>query len=337
MKRNMNQWIKEYITSSNKKSIPILSFPGIHFIHETVETLVKNGEKQAACMEAIAKNFDTGASVSLMDLSVEAEAFGCQVTYSQFDVPTVHGVFVTTKKEAEMLKIPSVLEGRPKECVNGIAKAVKHITDRPVFAGMIGPFSLAGRILDMTEVMILCYEEPEMVKTVLEKATEFLIAYARAFKEVGANGIVMAEPAAGLLSPNLMEEFSNPYVNRIREAVEDESFVVIYHNCGNVVPLLKTVAAIGAKAYSFGNAIDIEEALKVLPSDCMIMGNVDPAGIIRQGPIEVIKSETLSLMKRCSKYPNFVIASGCDIPPETPIKNIQAFLDAVEEYYMVKL
>ena len=46
---------------------------------------------------------------------------------------------------------------------------------------MIGPYSLAGRLLDMTEIMILCYEDPDMVEIVLEKATQFLIAYAIAF------------------------------------------------------------------------------------------------------------------------------------------------------------
>lgn len=68
----------------------------------------------------------------------------------------------------------------------------------------------------MTEIMILCYEDPELVETVLEKATEFLIKYALAFKEAGANGITIAEPAAGLLSPPLIKEFSTPYVQRIR-------------------------------------------------------------------------------------------------------------------------
>ena len=40
----------------------------------------------------------------------------------------------------------------------------------------------------MTEIMIMTYEDPEVVETVLEKATEFLIKYAQAFKEAGANG-----------------------------------------------------------------------------------------------------------------------------------------------------
>ena len=47
----------------------------------------------------------------------------------------------------------------------------------------------------------------------------------RPLKLQEANGVAMAEPAAGLLSPNLIDEFSSPYVQKIREAVEDENFM----------------------------------------------------------------------------------------------------------------
>ena len=333
MKRNMKEWIAKCIDAPVKKAMPILSFPGIQIIGHTVDEMVKSGDLQAECMKAIADRFDTGAAFSLMDLSVEAEAFGSPVRYSEDDVPTVHGALVHDEEEAEALVVPKVGAGRTGECVKGIEKAVEMITDRPVLAGIIGPYSLAGRLLDMTEIMILCYEEPEMVETVLEKATEFLIEYAKAFKAAGANGVAMAEPAAGLLSPNLIDEFSSPYVKRIRDAVEDDNFMVLYHNCGNVEPLLENMKKIDASAYSFGNAIDIETMLKALPEDRMIIGNIDPAGIIRNGNPEMIRKETLALMERCCKYPNYVIASGCDIPPMSPLENIQAFFDAVEEFY----
>ena len=178
-----------------------------------------------------------------------------------------------------------------------------------------------------------CYEEPEMVETVLEKATQFLTAYAKAMKEAGVNGICMAEPAAGLLSPNLIEEFSNPYVQRVREAVEDDEFLFMYHNCGNIVPLLDKIKDLNMNAYSFGNAIDIEEALKVLPEDALVIGNIDPAGTIRNGSPEQIRKETTELLERCGKYKNFVIASGCDIPPMTSMENLDAFFGAVSDYY----
>lgn len=333
MKRNMKEWVKECISNPVKKPMPILSFPGVQIIGHTVEELVKSGELQAQCMKAIADRFPTGAAFSLMDLSVEAEAFGSNVHYSADDVPTILGALIHDEDEAEALAVPEVGAGRTGECVEGIKRACERITDRPVLAGIIGPYSLAGRLLDMTEIMVLCYEEPEMVETVLEKVTEFLIAYAKAFKEAGANGIAMAEPAAGLLSPNLMDEFSSPYVNRIREAVEDDSFLVMYHNCGNIEPLIKNVEKIDALAYSFGNAIDIEKTLTVIPEEKLVIGNIDPAGTIRNGSPEQIRQETLALLERCGKYPNFVIASGCDIPPMSPLENIQAFFDAAAEFY----
>ena len=333
MKRNMNEWLATVIGAPKKKAIPVLSFPGIHYTGCTVEELVRDGHKQAECMKAIADHFDTGASVALMDLSVEAEAFGSEVTYGKEDVPTVHGALLHTAEEVRALRIPSVTEGRPYECVKGVREAASQVTDRPVFAGIIGPFSLSGRLLDMSEIMVLCYDEPELVREVLLKATEFLILYAAAFKEAGANGVVMAEPAAGLLSPALMAEFSTPYVNRIRRAVEDESFVVLYHNCGQVVPLMNEIKAVGAKGYSFGNAIDLEKALTALPNDTLILGNIDPAGVIRQGPPQKIKDETAALLRRLGTYSNFVLSSGCDIPPKTPLEHIEAFFEAVHDYY----
>lgn len=333
MKRNMKQWAYDYIHAPEKKAMPILSFPGVQIIGHTVDQLVRSGELQAQCMQAVSERFDTGAAFSLMDLSVEAEAFGAPVCYSEDDVPTVHGILIHDEEEAEALKIPEVGAGRTGECVEGIRKACERIRNKPVLAGIIGPYSLAGRLLDMSEIMLLCFDEPEMVEMILEKATAFLIQYAKASKEAGANGICMAEPAAGLLSPTLMDEFSTPYVQKVREAVEDENFIFMYHNCGNISPLLDRIRALDMQAYSIGNAVDVEKVLKVIPEDRIVIGNIDPAGTIRSGTPEKIRKETLELLNRCGKYPNFVISSGCDIPPAAPLENIQAFFDAVKEYY----
>lgn len=333
MTYNMKQWVSEYREASVKKAAPVLSFPGVQLLGHTVEELVRSGELQAECMQAVADRFPAGIAFSLMDLSVEAEAFGSRIQYSPDEVPTVRGTLIGNEEEAEALQIPEVGAGRTGECIRGIRLASARITDRPVLAGMIGPFSLAGRLLDMTEIMVMCYEDPDTVETVLKKATKFLTEYAKAFKEAGANGICIAEPAAGLLSPGLIAEFSTPYVNAICEAVEDDDFMVLYHNCGNVEPLLDDLNRVKAAAYSFGNAADLGNILEALPSDKLILGNIDPAGVIRNGSPQTIREQTLSLLSACGKYPNFVIASGCDIPPMTPLENIQAFFDAVEEYY----
>ena len=74
------------------------------------------------------------------------------------------------------------------------------------------------------------------------------------------------------------------------------------------------------------------EALKVCPSDVLVMGNLDPVGIFKMASPEVVARQTEELLNRTSSYPNFVISSGCDTPPEVPFANIEAFYQAVERY-----
>lgn len=333
MKRNMKQWVADIIASPKKKALPVLSFPSIQLMGITARDLISSSDSQAKGMKMIADRVPSSASVSLMDLSVEAEAFGSTIRFSDDEVPTVQGRIVTDEDEADALAIPSVGTARTGIYVEAIEKAVQLITDRPVFGGVIGPYSLAGRLLDVSEAMVLCFEEPDMVHKVLEKTTAFLIDYIKAYKAVGANGIVMAEPLTGMLSPSLAEEFSAPYVKRIVEAVQSDDFIVVYHNCGNNVLLMAdSIVDTGAAAFHFGNAIDLSKMLPLIPSDRLVMGNVDPAGQICHGTPESVKAATHKVMEACSYAPNFLISSGCDIPPISPWVNIDAFFEAASEF-----
>lgn len=330
----MYKWLEAVRNNPKKKPMPVLSYPAIQMTGVNVRELSFSAEAQARGMKLVADRTDALASVSLMDLSVEAECFGSQVRMTEDEVPTVVGAIVTTPEEAEALQVPAVGSGRTGIYLDAIAEAKKLITDRPVFAGVIGPFSLAGRLVDVTEAMILCFEDPDMLRTVLEKCTQFLVDYIRKYKEVGADGVVIAEPLAGMLSPDLAAEFSHPYVKRIVDACQDENFIIVYHNCGNgTIRMLDGIVGTGCKAYHFGNAIDMRDLMPHMPSDCIAMGNVDPAGEFLNGTEQSVYDVTSALLRDCGKYPNFVLSSGCDIPPRTPWKNIDAFFRAAKEYY----
>ena len=335
MKLNMKQWVDSLNGTEAKKPMPVLSFPCVSLLGVTVRELISDSKLQAKGMKLVADTTDAAASVSFMDLSVEAECFGATVVVSDDEVPTVKGRIINDMDEAEALEVPAIGSGRTQIYIDAIEKACKEITDRPVLAGMIGPYSLAARLFDVSEIMMDCYDDPDMVHTVLEKVTAFLIEYAKAYKAVGANGIVMAEPVAGLLSPTLEKEFSSPYVKKIVDAVQDDNFVVIYHNCGDNVPkMLDSIMTTGCAAYHFGNAMDMEkDIIPQVSADTVVMGNIDPAGTLRMGTPEKVRNETLELLEKCSKYPNFVLSSGCDIPPMTPWENINAFFAASNEFY----
>lgn len=313
-------------------ALPILSFPAAQRLGVTVRALVQDSELQAQALAVIAAETPSAASVSLMDLSVEAEAFGAQVRFADSEVPAIIGQLVSSAEEAEALAVPKVGDGRTGVCVQAVRLAKERIQDRPVLAGAIGPYSLTGRLMDVTEIMYLCYDEPETVHTVLRKATEFLIAYCRAFRDAGADGVILAEPLAGLLSAQMCQEFSCTYVKQLIDAVQTEDFAVIYHNCGNAVPqMLEEIYATGAAAYHFGNAVDMERILASTPDDRLCMGNIDPAGLFANGTPEAMREAVLDLLKKLGSRPNFLLSSGCDIPPHAKWENIRAFFAAAQE------
>lgn len=65
------------------------------------------------------------------------------------EVPTVIGRIINTKEDADALRVPQIGDGRTGLYIEAIEKACALITDRPVFAGVIGPFSLSGRLTEM--------------------------------------------------------------------------------------------------------------------------------------------------------------------------------------------
>ena len=116
--------------------------------------------------------------------------------------------------------------------------------------------------------------------------------------------------------------------------MRDKNFAVIYHNCGNnTVAQIADILKINADAYHFGNAIDIVEMLNVVGADTIVMGNLDPLEIFCNKSPESSYSETLDLLKRTAKYPNFIISSGCDIPAHAKWENIDAFFSCVAKFY----
>lgn len=331
---NMTKWFKDMKKARTKKAMPILSFPSVQLLGIGVKKLISDSELQAKGMKAIADRTDAAAALSMMDLSVEAEAFGSAIRVPDDEVPTVIGHIIENSEQANALAIPKIGAGRTGHYIKAIEKACGLITDRPVFAGVIGPFSLAGRLLDVSEAMIYCYDEPDMVHTILSKIAPFTINYINEYKSVGASGVVIAEPLAGLLSPELNREFSAAYIKQITQAVQTDDFAVIYHNCGNGTPkMINDILSVGARAYHFGNAIDMAEMMSLVPSDTLVMGNIDPAGQFRNGTPKSIREATLSLLEKCKTYSNFVISSGCDIPPMSSWDNIDAFFKAVSDFY----
>lgn len=330
--KNMKRKATEILKNKNK-TIPILSFPSTQLLGISVNELLSSADMQVKGMESIAQRCHLGASLNMMDLSVEAEAFGAKVRFYENDIPAVEKGKINDIADTENIVIPKIGAGRTGICIEGVKKAKEVITHIPVFCGVIGPYSLAGRLFDMTELMLECFDSPEMVSVLLEKATEFIIEYIKAFKAVGADGVIMAEPATGLLSPSLAEEFSMPYVNRIFDEVNSDDFIICYHNCGNTAEkMLSMIGKLNADIIHLGNAINLKKALEELPKEKIVMGNVDPV-LFATGTPKEIKADVQRVFDECCEYSNFMISTGCDVPAAAKWECIEAYFEKVNELY----
>jgi uroporphyrinogen decarboxylase len=198
---------------------------------------------------------------------------------------------------------------------------------------MIGPFSLAGRIFGVSEALEATLSSPELLIALLEKATAFLCQYAVAFREAGACGVIMAEPAAGLLSPRGLARFSAPYVKQVVEAAQNKDFTLVLHNCSAKLAHLPRILESGAEIYHFGAPMDLPSALAQVDGKVILCGNLDPTAVFKSGSSDEVREKTKALLESTAAYPNYVISSGCDLAPQTPLENLDTFYQTVNPIY----
>jgi len=309
-----------------------MTHPGIELCGYSVQKAVTDGKCHADAICALNDRFPAAAVTAIMDLTVEAEAFGAEIVFSENEIPNIVGRLVCDAASIEALEIPDLSKGRFQEYLKANRLTAQRISDKPVFGGCIGPFSLAGRLYDLSEMMMSIYLEPDAIKMLLEKCTTLILNYVKAIKETGISGVVIAEPAAGLISNDDCIEYSTKYVKRIVDEVQDDSFLVILHNCGNTGHCTDAMVRSGAGALHFGNRADMVEALKACPSDVWVMGNLDPVCVMQQSTAEKVYQETIELLKSTAQWDNFILSTGCDVPPHIPFANIETFYKALNDY-----
>ena len=92
---NTFDWIREIIGTKRVAAIPIMTHPGIEILGYRVLDAVADGEVHFKAIQALDERFpQSSASTVIMDLSVEAEAFGAKLHFAENEVPSVVGRLV---------------------------------------------------------------------------------------------------------------------------------------------------------------------------------------------------------------------------------------------------
>jgi uroporphyrinogen decarboxylase len=317
------------LNSPRPLAMPIAVYPGAALTGACIRDLVTNPQAQFEASAALHARFHTPVVLTAMDLSAEADAFGAEIVTSDHEIPTVVGRLVTSVEQVRTLLVPTPGDKRTRVYLETV-RLLKQLPDKPlVLGGCIGPFSLAGRLSGVGEALELTLVEPGLMHTLLEKCAQFLAAYVQAFKATGADGIIMAEPGAGLLSPRGMAEFSSAYLKPILAGASGDGFSFILHNCAAKVLHLPALLESGSSIYHFGAPMDMVAALRKVSPETIMCGNLDPAAAFVRSTPEEVRRSVQTLLDATQGHRNFVISSGCDVPPPTPMANLDAFYEAV--------
>jgi uroporphyrinogen decarboxylase len=318
------------LAAPRRLALPITTYPGLALTGGTVRQAVNDPQVQCDAVAALHARYQPPVVLSAMDLSVEAEAFGCTLHLADNEIPSVTGRLVTNLEQVAKLPLPQPGDRRTGVYLEAV-RLLKKLPARPlVLAGCIGPFSLAARLVGVSEALELTLSEPELMEAALEKSTAFLTSYVRAFKDAGADGLIMAEPAAGLLSPRGMSTHSSMYIKRIAAAVCDGEFALVLHNCAARVLHLPTILETGLSSFHFGAPMDLPAALEKVGPEVVLCGNLDPTGVFCQLTPAEVGARASALLSQTAAYRNYVISSGCDVPAAAPLANLDAFYAAVK-------
>ncbi len=305
--------------------IPLMGINGIKLTGTTIKQNLTDAEAQLETLSALHDTFRPDGMFVLMDLTVEAEALGLPLRFEENDTPSVAGHDVKSLEDLERVKAAWSGNGGRMDLFTEVVRKFSARNDGLTGAYVIGPFTLAGEMMGSSDLTMNTILEPDLVKAFLEFSVSVITDYTKRLFDAGADMVCVLEPTAMMISPDQFEIFSlNPF-KRIQENVDHKPLIL--HICGNTNHLIEKMATSGAAGLSLDWQVDMEAAIRTIPEDMLLIGNLDPVQVFLQGNPDSVRSDTSALLEKMKPYKNFVASSGCDLPLETPEENLSAFMD----------
>jgi len=137
--------------------------------------------------------------------------------------------------------------------------------------------------------------------------------------------------APELLSPEIWRRFVWPYLIRLISEVIDYKLIPLLHLDGNWDRELERFKALpaGKMIFAFDGYKDIIRAKEILGNHSCIMGDVPAVMLFNSTPEEVYEY-SLKLVNKLGPR-GFILHSGCDIPENAKLENVQAMVSAAVE------
>lgn len=269
------------------------------------------------------------------DLFSWAEAMGAEITFPEDNTADLKKPAINDISEISKLKPANPYkDGRLPIHIDAMKYLIDELGDEVPCTGVItGPFTNIFFLIGVEKMFKLFFKCPEAVHKICEVSLETCINYAQAVIDEGLTPTI-SEPMSSctIINPKHFREFGKPYIKKLVEFIKSKGKPVTIHICGKTEKIWEDIVEMGVDGFSVDNVIDLKYCKDQIGNKVKILGHVDPSSIMYSGTTEEVRKAVIKCVQQAWDTPKgYVIMSGCGLPIETPLKNIQAMMDAARE------
>jgi uroporphyrinogen decarboxylase len=305
-----------------------------------------NGENVEAMVQGHVdslKFIDHDGVVALVDLSVEAADFGQEVIFPVMDTahPNYDNPFIKDPKTdyKKIAKINPRKTKRMKSVIDMVAGLSKEIGSTHAIVGFVyGSLGVMSMMRGPENFFMDLVEYPDEVLPALQTMDEVLEEYALAQIEAGAHACCYDNLYASqsILSKELWEKFEGDSMKKVCDAIRNTGALVAHHNCGNGIYFDMAekwaMPHVISHAYVADDVDSWEEHKKKWGGKIATMGWIPPGPVAMLGTPEEIEEECKAEMEIFKKGNGYILATGCEFPPNASLMHAKHIVDAGKKY-----
>jgi uroporphyrinogen decarboxylase len=174
----------------------------------------------------------------------------------------------------------------------------------------------------------LMYSQPQAWDELLGKLVAVTSAYARAQVDAGADVIQVFDSWVGCLSVEDYRKFVLPRTTELVRSLKASGAPVIYFGTDSST-LLSAMKETGADVIGLDWRIPLDEGWNLLGNDGAVQGNLDP--VLLFADWKQVKAGAQRILDHAGGRAGHIFNLGHGILPETPVENVRALAEYVQE------
>lgn len=296
----------------------------------------RNGELMGKSHVAAYRRYGNDLVLIFSTTSTLAEAMGTRMAFFDEDAPQIDEPLINELDDIKKVKMPDYSkDGRLPVYLEATEIAVGEIgSETCVSTVLAGPFTTAAALRPIELFIRDLYKNKEWAHELLEMCTKAGIGFIDEILARKALPIVVEPIGSGsLVSPRHFKEFVAPNLKRISDHIHENGggLPAVLHICGKTKPNWEAMLEAGFDVWSL-DAVDMGEAKAAVGDRVVLVGNVTPANLLKNTPEEIDAEAKAICEKAMGSKCGFILASGCEVPIETPPENVDALVNAARKY-----